>query len=229
VIGIIGAMQVEVEGFIKKMTDTSRDVYSGIIFVRGKLNGVDAVVAKCGMGKVNGAICAQTMILMYSPKMIINTGVAGAISNSLHIGDIVIGRSAVQHDYDLTPIGHEKGYIEELDKILFVCEPQIVECLEKVAKKHGRCSVGVIATGDQFVDRIDIKNEISGKFNALAVEMEGASIAHVCTLNDTAFGMLRTISDSADHDSHFEFFKFVEETAKTSIEIVSEFVVTITD
>ncbi|MCL2199184.1 MAG: 5'-methylthioadenosine/adenosylhomocysteine nucleosidase [Defluviitaleaceae bacterium] len=222
--GIIGAMQVEVEGLIKKMSNTVIDVYSGVTFVRGKLGDTDVVVAKCGMGKVNAAVCVQTMILMYKPKIILNTGVAGSISNALRIGDIVIGQFVVQHDYDLTPIGHEKGYIEEVDKILFPCDQSAVEILEKIAAKHGTYHTGVIATGDQFVDRIDIKNEISGKFNALAVEMEGASLAHVCDLNNIPFGIVRVISDSADMDSHFEFFKFVEETAKISIEIISEFV-----
>jgi len=222
-IGIIGAMAVEVENLIEKMNEKTTAEYSGITYVKGKLNGIDVVIAQCGMGKVNAAVCAQTMILMYSPKIVINTGVAGSISSKVKIYDIVIGKSAVQHDLDLTPIGIEKGFVHELNEKFISCTPGVVDCLEIAAKKYGNYHTGVIATGDQFISCNTIKTTILRDFDALACEMEGASIAHVCALNNVDFGIVRTISDNADDDSNFDFNEFVREAAKKSVQIISEF------
>jgi adenosylhomocysteine nucleosidase len=223
-IGIIGAMAVEVESFIKKLSGTVTEKHSGISYIKGSFNGTEVVAAQCGMGKVNAAICAQTMILMYSPKIIINTGVAGAISPKVKIGDIIIAKSAVQHDLDITPLGIEKGFITEINQKFIPCAPDVIARLENAARKFGNCYTGVIASGDQFISSGETKTAIANDFGALACEMEGASIAHVCALNNVAFGIARTISDNADDDSNFDFNEFLQEYGKKSAEIVSEFI-----
>ncbi|MCL2386763.1 MAG: 5'-methylthioadenosine/adenosylhomocysteine nucleosidase [Defluviitaleaceae bacterium] len=229
-IGIIGAMDIEVTAFIRAMSDTSTKIYSGITYVKGRFSGVDVVVAKCGMGKVNSAICAQTMILMYSPTVVINIGVAGSISPTVKVGDIVIGKEAVQHDLDLSPIGLKRGFIQEMNTIFIPCTPDITIGLKGAAENIDcTCHTGVIATGDQFISCKKTKNEIFENFNALACEMEGASIAQVCALNKIPFGIVRTISDNADGDSASDFTKFLHEAAQKSIQLITAFIGNKTD
>jgi adenosylhomocysteine nucleosidase len=216
-------MAVEVESFIAKLGDPVTKKHSGISYIKGKFDETEVVVAQCGMGKVNAAVCAQTMILMYRPTVIINTGVAGALSPEVRIMDIVVAKCAVQHDLDLTPIGIEKGFVTEINAKFIPCAPNAVEILEKAARKFGNVHTGVIATGDQFISSEKIKAAIVSDFDALACEMEGASIAHVCALNNTNFGIVRTISDNADDDSTFDFNEFLKEYAKKSADVISEF------
>lgn len=219
-IGIIGALSIEIEGLLEKMSGVSEESYSGITYVRGTLNGMDAVVAKCGIGKVNAAVCAQTMILKYRPKIIVNTGVAGAISSKVRIGDIIVATSVVYHDLDTTPIceGTKKGHILELDKAYIQCDPTVAAGLRAAA---GECHGGIVASGDQFINCSYVKAKILHDFDATACEMEGAAIAHVCELNNMPFGIVRTISDNADDMSDFDFADFVKEAAKKSVDIIS--------
>jgi len=215
-IGIIGAMDIEVASFIEKLSEKKTADYSGITYVGGKFGETDVVVAKCGIGKVNAAICAQTMILMYSPETVINTGVAGSISSDVKIGDIVIGKNAIQHDLDLSPLNIATDFI--------FCTPRVVAQLENAAKEVGKYFVGSIATGDQFINDGDIKAAIFSAHNALACEMEGASIAQVCTQNNVDFGLVRAISDNADDDSNFDFNEFLRDAAQKSVEIICRFI-----
>jgi len=223
-IGIIGAMDIEVENLIQKLCEKSTNVYSGITYTTGKYNKTDVVVAKCGMGKVNAAMCTQTMLLMYSPKAVINIGVAGALSQNVKVGDIVIGTAAVQHDFDLSPIGFDRGFIAELNNKFVSCTEEITEKLELAAQKtKSTYHMGIIATGDCFINSGITKDALFNEFNAIACEMEGASIAHICALNNTNFGIVRTISDNANDDSAFDFDNFVREAAQKSIALILEF------
>lgn len=223
-IGIIGAMAIEVDNLIAKLDGADTKTYSGVNFVSGKIFGADVVIAKCGMGKVNAAICAQTMILMYRTKIVINTGVAGAVSPLVDIGDIVIAKSAVQHDMDLSPIGLKKGFIHEIGAIFIPCAPAIVYHLEKAAQKvGGNYYVGAVATGDQFINTGGAKNYITENFGGLACEMEGGAIAHVCAVNGVSCGIVRTISDNANNDSPEDFNEFLNEAAEKSVKIMCEF------
>jgi adenosylhomocysteine nucleosidase len=178
--GIIGAMEIEVKFLIEKLEEKNEEQFSGITYVKGKFCGNEVVVAQCGMGKVNAAVCAQTMILKYSPEIIINTGVAGSVHESAGIYDIVIGEKAVQHDLDLSPIGVETPFIP--------CTPDVVRRLENAAGKLGKYHTGTIATGDQFINCNEKKSALSKNYGALACEMEGASIAHVCRYSTSNFG-----------------------------------------
>ena len=220
-IGIIGAMEVEVTNLIAKLSGATTEVFSGISYVKGKLGEVQVVVSQCGMGKVNAAVCAQTMVLKYAPTLIINTGVAGSVSPEVGVGDIVIGQSAVQHDFDLSPIGMEKGYIHELKTIEIPCA--MAGDLEKAAQRLGyTCYTGVIATGDQFINCGGTKETLRKSFNALACEMEGASIAHVCALGGVDFALVRTISDNADGEATHDFTQFMQEAAEKSVALIVE-------
>ncbi|MCL1884814.1 MAG: 5'-methylthioadenosine/adenosylhomocysteine nucleosidase [Defluviitaleaceae bacterium] len=225
-LGVIGALEVEVEGIIGKMSNNEVQTYSGISYVKGKWNNAEIVVAQCGIGKVNAAICAQTMILMYSPETIINTGVAGSLSPNVKINDVVIGKYSVHHDIDLARLELNIGFIEGLDELLIPCTQNVVDSLESAAKKHGNYHLGIIATGDQFISSGDIKSKIYKNFNALACEMEGASIAQVCYLNKIKCGIIRAISDNADEDSDFDFNEFLQGASQKSLQILEEFITT---
>lgn len=152
-IGIIGAMDMEVDGIVQAMTETTKITISNTVYITGKLSGVQCVVAKSSPGKVNAAACAQTMALKFMPKIIINSGVAGGIGENVHIGDVVIGTSCVQHDYDTSPMGDIKGEVSGINLTYIPCDEKYSDLVFEEAKKvyEGSVFKGVIATGDQFI------------------------------------------------------------------------------
>lgn len=224
-IGIIGAMKIEVEQLKALMNNVTIERYSQIDFYIGELCGKEVIVAVSGVGKVNAAICTQTMILKYSPSMIINTGVAGGIGKGIEICDIVVANAVVQHDMDTTPVGDPVGLISGINLIEIPCAQNIADKLEAAAKKLQKPKVfrGIIATGDQFMNKAEDIKYIADTFGALASEMEGASIGQVCYINGIDFGVVRTISDGGDEASHLDYPKFLEIAVKGSIELMINF------
>ncbi len=224
-IGIIGAMELEVDGLKKLMTNEKIQKISTIDFHRGTINGVETVVAVAGVGKVNAAVCAQTMILTYSPDLIINVGVAGGLWDGFKIGDIAVADYVVEHDMDTSPLGDEKGFITGINMVKMPCDNKISSMLEEAAKKVGEISVkiGIIASGDQFINTQEERDSILNSFDAIAAEMEGGSIGHVCVMNNIPFGVLRAISDGANDDSHMDYPEFAKMAANNSIKIILEF------
>lgn len=224
-IGMIGAMSVEVLALKNKMSDVQTKTVSRIDFHSGMLCGKEVVLAVCGVGKVNAAMCAQTMILNYKPDLIINIGVAGGIGGDVSVFDVVIAESVVQHDFDLTPLGFEAGHIVGIEKAFFACAPHLVEKLSNAAKilTDTRVFKGIIATGDQFLNNAQDAKRISQTFGALAGEMEGGSIGQVCYINDVDFCVVRTISDGGDDASHMDFNEFCEAAANKSVEMITAF------
>lgn len=224
-IGIIGAMGVEVEALKSMMDSICFYRFDRLEFCRGNLNGVDTVVAVAGVGKVNAAMCTQTMILKFLPEIIINIGVAGGIAPELRIGDIAVATAVVEHDMDTSPLGDPLGYISGLDMIEMKCSDWAVEEFVKAAGTLDGINVitGVIASGDQFINSYEKKEWIKDTFGAVAVEMEGASVGHVCTADKIDFCVIRAISDGADGDSHLSYDKFVRIAAKNSLKMILAF------
>ena len=209
-IGIIGAMQPEVESLVQALDHKVSHDISGITYYTGELQGKAVVIARCGVGKVCAARCAQTMILHFHAECVINTGVAGALSPSLSIGSIVIATALVQHDMDTTAIGDPLGLISELGVVQMPTDVAVVEKVEKTAAMRGLTTFkGVIASGDIFVAERATKQRIASHFNAMACEMEGGAIAQVCMMNRVPFAVLRAISDTADDSSHMDYPTFV--------------------
>ena len=224
-IGIIAAMVPEIEAVKAAMTDKTVKTVSGIDFVSGKLYGKDAVVAKCGIGKVFAAICAQTMILTYSPDFIINIGVGGTLTDRLSIGDIAISSDVVQHDMDTSPLGDPIGLVSGVNIVHFPADEKLVKGLLKAADNVGvNCLSGTVASGDQFIASKERKSFIRDSFGAVCCEMEGAAVGHVCFVNGTPFAVLRAISDSADDSSHMDYGEFVLLAAERSFNVISEFI-----
>lgn len=226
IIGIIGAMDIEVSALIEKMDKTVQETVGGITFTKGTLCGKDVVISKCGIGKVFAAMCAQTMILKYAPKYIINSGVAGALSKELNILDAVIATKMVQHDMDTSPLGDPKGLISGINIVEIESDVDVSSQLEKAANEHNVRTVrGIIASGDQFIADPDKKAEIVSLFGAIACEMEGASIAQVCYVNKVPFCVMRTISDGKGEAMDYQ--AFAVSAAKKSMEIIEKFLLSV--
>ncbi len=225
IIGIIGAMEVEVQQLCSQMEDASVECISGITYTRGRLRGRECVVAMCGIGKVNAAMCAQTMILRYHPALVINTGVAGGIGDGVHIGDIVLATDVVQHDMDTTAVGDEKGFLSGVNLVHVPCGQEVLKSLRLAAKQMPDTNFheGTVATGDQFISGAQALHRIRREFGAMACEMEGGSIGQVCYLNQVPFAVVRAISDNADETSHMDYPTFVQLAAQKSVRLIENF------
>lgn len=223
-IGIIGAMDIEVEKIKDFLTDVSEEKTSGISFVRGKFKNKDITVAKCGVGKVFAALCAEAMILKYAPDLIINVGVAGCLDSTLKIGDIVIADSVCQHDMDTSPLGDPVGMLSDINIIKIPADKAAYELFEQCAKELSLpYTVGTVASGDQFVSDSEKKKFIIDTFGAKSCEMEGGAIGHVCYVNNVPFAVLRAMSDGADDGANMDFPTFAKKAAENSTNVIKSF------
>lgn len=224
-VGIIGAMDVEVELLKEKLINRQDRTISGITFSSGLLGEKNVVIAKCGIGKVFAAVCTQTMILEFNAKIIINTGVGGTLTDKLSIGDTAVSSALVQHDMDTTAIGDPAGLVSGINKIYFEADSDIVKKAVTAVEEQGiKCLCGVIASGDTFVASKEKKQEIKEKFNAIVCEMEGASVAHTAFINGVPFVVIRAISDSADGSADIDYPTFVKRAAQNSASVTEKLV-----
>jgi adenosylhomocysteine nucleosidase len=222
--GIIGAMRSEVEELVSLLDGKEEIRIGALTFYRGKLLGaVDAVIAECGVGKVNAAITATLMIREFSPRAIINTGVSGALSPALSVGDLVIGDSFVQHDMDTSPIGDPVGFVTGPNLVYFPADEALVSAAVAAAASLGLPAIsGRVASGDQFIAGGESKARIRTCFDAATCEMEGTAVAEVCDQYDTPFVVIRAMSDKADGEAHESFDNFGDTAADNSSRIVME-------
>ena len=224
-IGIIGAMQAEVENLIGAIEGPEVREVVGFRFVTGRIGGREVVVVRGGVGKVNAAVCAQTMILTFHPEVVINSGVAGSLSPELDILDVAVATDAVQHDYDTTALGEPAGALS-INGELVTCLPCDAGWRDRLIR--AAAAVGVkavparIASGDQFITRGEDKARIVEQFAAQACEMEGAAIAQVCFLAGVPCAILRAISDSTDGNHSMEFTEFLGRAVENSHRILME-------
>ena len=219
-IGIIGALDIELERLIGAMREPAHREISGVPFTCGKLLGTDVVIARAGVGKVNAAVCAQTMALIYEPELIINSGVSGALSLELRVGDVVIGTDVVQHDVDTTALGDEPGFVSTVDRLSFPLDNFASTAIAAAAEELGiRAVRGRIASGDQFVASTERKEEIVRLFSAVTCEMEAVAIAHVCFLNRIPCAVIRSISDGGNEEAPMSYEEFLPLAAKNSSEL----------
>lgn len=219
-IGIIGALDIELERLIDAMQGPVHREISGVPFTCGRLLGTDVVIARAGVGKVNAAVCAQTMALIYEPELIINSGVSGALSPDLRVGDVVIGTDVVQHDVDTTAMGDEPGFVSTVDRLSFPLDNFASTAIAAAAEELGiRAVRGRIASGDQFVASTERKEEIVRLFSAVTCEMEAGAIAHVCFLNRVPCAVIRCISDGGNEEAPMSYEEFLPLAAKNSSEL----------
>ena len=224
-IGIIGAMQPEVEAILGLIEDKKINCVKSFAFHEGKINGKDVVVAQCGIGKVFAAMCAEAMILNYDLDYILNVGVGGTLSDKLSICSIAISKGLIQHDMDTSPLGDPIGMISGINIIEIPANKGVVWKVEEAVKEAGlNYEIGIIASGDQFINNKEKKDYIKNTFNAIACEMEGAAIAQVAYVNKVPFCVIRAISDSADGSSHMEYADFLKEAIENTKKVIKNLI-----
>ncbi len=224
-IGIIGAMEEEVIAVKRNMCIKDTKTKAQMEFCLGTFKDKEIVVVRCGIGKVNAAVCTQILIDDFNVSSIINTGVAGGLHPDINIGDIVISSDTVQHDMDVP--GDKKGTIPRLNKAFFEADEKLIEVAKTAAEEiiaPYKVYVGRVASGDQFVSSMKVKEDIYTTFTAYCAEMEGAAIAHTCFLNAVPFVIIRAISDKADHSANMNFEEFLELAAKNATKIISRMI-----
>ncbi len=221
-IGIIVAMEKELSAL--PLCNIREEQVGGHTFLCGTLCDKDVVCAISGIGKVFAAMCAQTMILHYAPSAIINCGVAGALSPSLHLCDIVIGTSAVQHDMDTSPCGDPPGLISGINLIELPCDNALSDALFCAASAAGLSAHrGILASGDRFCADKTEKEAIAARFSAIACEMEGGAVAQVCFVNHVPCALFRAISDNADADASMTYETFTKKAAQNAAKVLVNF------
>ena len=223
-IAIMGAMPEEVAPILEKLGSYKTTEYAGNKYYEASYNGIEVVVAYSKIGKVFSTLTATTMIEHFGCDRLLFSGVAGAVSPELKVGDLVVATKLSQHDLDITAFGHPYGFVPE-GAVFVEADKDMIELSKKVASKMGKSvKEGIIATGDQFVANEERKNWILETFDASALEMEGGSVAVVCNALNVPFFILRSISDAADMDASFSFDEFLESSAIISAEFVMNMV-----
>ena len=222
-IAIIGAMDEEVS-ILKDIMNIKETIEKASLkFYIGSLEGKEVVLVKCGIGKVNAALCAQILISEFNVDAIVNTGVAGALHDELDVYDIVISTDAIQHDFDTTVFGDKKGMIPRMDNSIFVADEKLINAAYESSKeevKTHKVVKGRVLSGDIFISSKELKDELVREFAGYCGEMEGAAIAHVCYVNETPFVIIRAMSDKADGSADVTYEEFVGQAAHNSKDIV---------
>ena len=214
-LGIIGAMEQEVETLLAQMENKSAATVAGSTFYEGKLSGLDAVVVQCGIGKVNAALCVQILCDRYGITHVVNTGIAGSLCADLDIGDLVVSRDAMYHDFDCVHFGYPYGKVPGMDVVSFPADETMIKLAFDAANRvhPDHVTVGKVASGDQFVADQTLKNRIVANTNALCTEMEGTAIAQTAYRNGIPFVILRAISDKADNSAEMDYPTFEKQAA----------------
>lgn len=226
-VGIIGAMEVEVAKLKAMLQDTETKNKAGMTFVSGSLNGKPVVVVRSGIGKVNASICTQILADEYHADYIINTGVAGSLHNEINIGDIVLSKDALQHDMDATGFGYAVGVIPQMEKSIFEADERLIEIAKKCIKEDItdiNAFVGRVVSGDQFISDMDKKKWLVENFQGYCTEMEGAAIAQAAYLNNIPFLIIRAISDKADDSATEDYPTFEAKAAQHCVKLLCEMV-----
>jgi len=226
-LGIIGAMELEVEALKAEMTVSKITKRAEMEFYEGTLNGVQVVIVRSGVGKVNAALCTQILADLFQVTHIINTGVAGSLNPKLDIGDILVSTDALHHDVDATIFGYRPGEVPQMGLREFPADQRLVtlaiEACEKV-NPDIKAVPGRVVSGDQFISDKKVKERLINEYHGYCAEMEGAAIAHSAYLNHIPFVIIRAISDKADDSAEMEYPVFEAAAAKHSAALVKELV-----
>lgn len=226
-IGIIGAMEIEIEELKAAMTVSRVERRAGMAFYEGLLNGASVVIVKSGVGKVNAALCTQILADLFQVTHIINTGIAGSLNARLDIGDILISTDALQHDMDTTALGCKPGEILLMGIREFPADEELARLAKDACEKVNpdiHAMFGRVVSGDQFICDGAVKERLVREFQGDCAEMEGAAIAHGAYLNKIPFVIIRAISDKADNSAQMDFSAFEAAAVKHSAALVKEMI-----
>ena len=226
-LGIIGAMDVEVNSIKSELENVEIKNIAAMDFYKGTLAGKEVVVVKCGVGKVNAAICAQILVSVFGVSALVNTGVAGSLNNDINICDIVVSTSALEHDMDVTPLGYAKGVIPDMDQSEFKADENLIKLAKDSAEEAGldvKIFEGKVVSGDQFISDKEKKKWLTDTFAGYCTEMEGAAIAQVCYFNHIPFLIVRAISDKADDSASMDYPTFEAQAIRHSVNLMAEMI-----
>lgn len=238
-VGIMGAMDMELELIRATMVVDHIDTVSGRFFAVGTLEDVPCICVKAGIGKVNAALTASILISHYEVDAVIFTGVAGGIDPDLAIGAIVIGERIIHHDYgEITPDAFMPwdtvGYLADSTLVVLTrmaaaqvrYEPVPAE-IAGTPDRFPSITVGTVVTGDQFIASEAKRQWLESVFKADCVEMEGAAVAQVCVINKVPFVIIRSLSDLANETADIDFTAFSQYASENSAAIVRELLKTL--
>ncbi len=224
-IGIIGAMELEVEQLKAELSESRIVKKAGMEFHEGVLNGASVVVVRCGIGKVNAALCVQILADLFQVTHVINTGVAGSLNAELDIGDILISQDALHHDVDVTIFGYRPGEVPQMGFLEFQADQRLAALAKDACERVNpdvNVVLGRVVSGDQFISSKEVKERLISQFHGDCAEMEGASIAHGAYLNGIPFVIIRAISDKADDSAEMDYPTFEAAAARHSAALVKE-------
>lgn len=227
-IGIIGAMELEVQVLKERMEIRSKLEKASMEFLEGTLSGAEVVVVRSGIGKVNAALCAQILCDCFQVTHIINTGIAGSLKNEINIGDVVVSTDALHHDMDVQVFGYPLGEVPQMGCLAFQADAGLVQLASACCKEVNpdiEVYQGRIVSGDQFISDKGVKSKLIQNFQGYCVEMEGAAIAHAAYLNHVPFVIIRAISDKADDSAQMAYPAF-EKAAAARSEALVEYMLT---
>lgn len=222
-IGIVFAMKEELIALKKYVKNIEEKKIFELIFYEGIINNISCILVESGVGKVNAARTTQILIDNYNIHYIFNIGISGGICNDLNVGDIVVGEKLVQHDFDITSFKHEKGYIPNIG-VYINSDKKLFDIATKTSLKNIKIKSGVIASGDIFCTDPKMTAKINNKFDALCVEMEGASVAQICYLNKIPFLVIRSISDTPNNDNIITYEEFLEASSNMVADFMYELI-----
>lgn len=212
-IAVIASMDEELKLVLEKMENIKKEEHSFLKCYTGSFNNKPVVAVKCLTGKCAMAMTAQLIISSYHPSIIINIGVAGGINPSLNIGDVVIAKTALQHDMNAVGLGYKLGEIPDINKIEFESDEAFVQILASYKSENFKVITGKALTGDEMVTDEKVVAYLKDTFKGDCVDMETASLAHVAYMNNIPFGALRGISDGANKDAKSDFRKNLKKAA----------------
>ena len=225
-LGIIGAMDVEVAALKNSMENVTVHSRTGMTFYDGQLEGLEAVVVQCGVGKVNAAMCTQILCACFGVTHIVNTGVAGSLCAELDIGDLVISQDAMYHDFDCSVINPNYcvGQVPGMSVLAYPADEALAKVAFAAAESvnPGHTRMGRVASGDQFVCGKEQKAYIIEYTGALCTEMEGAAIAHTAWRNEVPYVVVRAISDKADDSAEMDYPTFEAIAAQRCASVTME-------
>ena len=221
-IGIIGAMNEEIAVYLKHLENVIEKSYKIFTLYEGTLVGKKVVLVKSGVGKVFAAMITQYLIDVFKVNLILFTGVGGALNRTLTIGDVVVGKDCVFHDFDAIPLGFKRGQISYTNYRFFAANEELVRLALQTPLTHHKIMSGRILTGDQFFTQAE-RNEhryLTQELEGDCIEMEGAAVAVVCTINEIPHLVMRTMSDNADGKAVEDYHAFTSVVAGNSCKIV---------
>lgn len=223
-IGIIGAMNEEIERMKIEMEIEKIETYATVTFYLGVMHNIRIVLCKSGVGKVNAALTTQLLIDKYDMTHLLFTGVAGAIDETLQVGDLVVSTSAMHHDLDASSLGFKRGEIPMYEGSSdFKADERLVRlAVDAAAELINRPIIqGRVMSGDQFIADYEYVQSLRRDFEGVCVEMEGAAVAQVAVMNNVPFVIIRSISDKANGEASMSFTEFTQLASEQSHLLIS--------